>query len=398
MIKEKHVLHQFKEEVKKHMKQHKMAFLRWLAIPLALALLLLQAVPAVGAASASKSWQVIPTPNVAGVNSALGGVAAISPRDAWAVGYSWDNTTGTSQTLIERWNGTTWSIVKSPNPDPNNNRLNAVVALSATNAWAVGSTIEHWNGTAWSVVANPDPGASLFAIAARTGKDIWAVGVDATGTLTEHWNGTTWSKVPSPTPAGFMDTLWGVTVVSATDAWAVGDYFVSLEPPHNVTLILHWDGAQWALVPSPSPSSSFNVLHSVAAVSATDVWAVGNVSRASNASIDRTMIQHWNGKKWSIVKSPNSSAYNNALLGVTAMSATDLWAVGDYTKGTPSDLTLAEQWNGTQWSVVSSPNGGTDVNILQSVARVPGTRNAWAVGDYFDTATNLWKTLAERYS
>jgi hypothetical protein len=392
------VLQHIKVEVKTHMKQKKWSYLLWLLTPLILTALLLQAGPTAGAAGTGASWKLVPTPNVATMNNALNGVSALSSRDAWAVGYSWNNITGTSQTLTERWNGTTWRIVHSPNPSLSGNRLNAVTALSASNVWAVGSTILHWNGTAWSIFTNPDPNASLFAIAAFSARDIWAVGVGSNGTLTEHWNGTAWSVVPSPTPTGFMDTLWGVTVVSATDAWAVGDYFVSLDPPHNLTLILHWNGTTWKVVPSPSPTSAFNVLHSVAAVSAKDVWAVGNKSSSSNPNIDRTMVQHWNGTKWSVVASPNRSAFNNALLSVTVVSANNIWAVGVYNKGTPSDLTLTEKWNGTKWVAVSSPNGGTDVNTLQSVARVPGTQKVWAVGDYFDTSINSWKTLAEYYS
>ncbi len=387
-----------KEKVRKQMKQKKSSFPLWLVIPIILAALLIQAGPVAGATITSRSWKVVPTRNVATINNALNGVSAISSSNAWAVGYSWNNNTNTSQTLIEHWNGTRWNIVPSPNPNPTSNRLNAVTALSATNVWAVGSAIEHWNGTKWAVVANPDPGANLFAVAASSGKDIWAVGADANGTVTEHWNGTAWSVAPSPTPAGSLDTLWGVTVVSATDVWAVGDYFISFDPPHNVTLVLHWNGIQWTVVPSPSPTNSFNVLHSVGAVSSKDVWAVGNMSRSNDPNTNRTMIQHWNGTKWSVVSSPNHSIYNNALLSVTVISATNIWAVGSYSNGTPSNQTLTEQWNGTKWRVAASPNGGTDVNTLLSVAGVPCTQNVWAVGDYFDTSINLWKTLAEYYS
>jgi hypothetical protein len=397
------VLHHNKEKVAKHMKQKKLFFLPWIVIPLVLAMLLIQAEPVARATGTGRSWKVIPTPNVPTVNSALNGISANSSRDAWAVGLSWNNNTNTSQTLIEHWNGTKWSIVPSPNPNPTANRLNAVFALSTSNVWAVGSAILHWNGTKWAVVPSPDPNGSLFSIAASSDKDIWAVGAGTTGTLTEHWNGVKWSVIPSPTPAGSLDTLWGVTVVSPINAWAVGDYFVSFNPPHNLTMILHWNGIKWKLVPSPSPTSGINVLHSVAAVSNADIWTVGNRSSSNNPNIDRTMTQRWNGTKWSVVSSPNHSAFSNALLSVSVISASDIWAVGEYNTGGPSDLTLTEHWNGVKWSVVASPNGGTDINILESVAREPvaaqhATQNVWAVGQYFDTVSNTWKTLAEYYS
>jgi hypothetical protein len=78
-------------------------------------------------------------------------VAAVSARDAWAVG-----STSLGVPLIFRWNGRTWKRVPSPNPSPvEGTDLNGVTALSARNAWAVGGTrafrtlILHWNGSAW---------------------------------------------------------------------------------------------------------------------------------------------------------------------------------------------------------------------------------------------------------
>jgi hypothetical protein len=377
------------------MKQTISSFLLLVGILLTLAVLCLSATPVVEAASTSRSWNVVSTPNVPAVSDTLNGISAISANNAWAVGSSWNSETGASQTLIEQWNGASWSIISSPSP--NEGQLNAVLALSARNVWAVGSQIVHWNGMRWAVMPNPDAGASLYAIAASSGKDIWAVGADAVGTVTEHWNGVMWSLVPSPSPAGSLDTLWGVTVVSPANAWAVGDYFTSLEPPHNVTLMLHWNGKQWARVKSPSPTGGINILHSVAAVSASDIWAIGNMSRKTDPTVDRTMIQHWSGTKWSLANSPNQSSFTNALLSVAVSSVNDVWAVGDYDPGTLRYQTLTEHWNGTNWTTVSSPNVGTDQNILRDVAPVPGTRNAWAVGDYFDITSNTWQTLAEYY-
>lgn len=69
------------------------------------------------------------------------------------------------------------------------------------------------------------------------------------------------------------------------------------------------------------------------------------------------------------------------LSSVTPLSATWLWAVGLYVKGSGVERTLTERWNGSGWSIVASPNqpGGTD--WLSSVIAVPGTGTLWAVGD-----------------
>ena len=120
---------------------------------------------------------------------------------------------------------------------------------------------------------------------------------------------------------------------------------------------------------------------------------------------------HWNGIHWREVPYPTTGYVPEAALhgqdprqvfvrltAVTALSAHDIWAVGNYDNGKPPKHTLTEHWNGTSWMVVASPNVGTDLNSLESVARVPGTHNVWAVGEYFDTAINAWRTLAEYYS
>ena len=68
---------------------------------------------------------------------------------------------------------------------------------------------------------------------------------------------------------------------------------------------------------------------------------------------------------WSIVSSPNpgTSPYN-FLSGVTCTSASQCWAVGYYVNGSGFGQTLIEQWDGTSWSVVASPN--TDANHTTS--------------------------------
>ena len=76
-------------------------------------------------------------------------MTATSARNAWAVGI-----TSTSKTLILRWNGSAWKLIRSPNPSAGRDILGGVTATSARNAWAVGSAgsgtlILRWNGTAW---------------------------------------------------------------------------------------------------------------------------------------------------------------------------------------------------------------------------------------------------------
>lgn len=331
-----------------------------------------------------------------------------------------------------------WSIVKSPNPQ-STNILTAVSAVSASDVWAVGydifypnlSVIEHWDGAKWKVVPGPSirkEESELLAVAAVSTNDVWAVGYSypprgAHKTLIEHWNGTKWSIVPSPSPGFFDNDLYGLAAVSANDVWAVGSYTADTSDP---TLIEHWNGTNWSVIFSPNVADG-NYLTGVVAVSANDIWAVGYYSFLSGGG-NQTLIEHWNGRKWSIVSSPNPGVYGNGLSGVSAASASDVWAVGNSTilhwNGTiwsivqahvPGSLvgvsvvsandiwavgsgingTLTEHWNGTVWHVVKSPNVKGYSSYLSAVAVVTSS-DVWAVGNYNNNDI-FYQTLIEHY-
>src|SRR5438132_2657024 len=173
-----------------------------------------------------------------------------------------------------------------------------------------------------------------------------------------------WSIIASP-DAGLYDELDGVTAISANDVWAVG-YITELNGVNTQTLIEHWDGSQWTMVSSPNPGSVRDELYGVAAISANDVWAVGDSFNGGNSN-NLTLIEHWDGTSWSVVSSPDPGG-DNTLNGVVALSATNVWAVGS----------LIEHWDGTQWSIVSSPSTG----YLYGVAAV-NPNDMWAVGSLF---------------
>jgi hypothetical protein len=297
----------------------------------------------------------------------LDGVSMVSARDGWAVG-NWDDTTTNNQpTLILHWNGTRWSKVPSPSPGNDGNHLLGVSAISATDAWAVGyyftspggleySLILHWNGTRWTKVPspNPDPGDSgLAGVSAASASDAWAVGTTGKNfsvvTMTVHWNGTSWTDVASPSPGGTLGSqLSAVSDSSRTNAWAVGLYST---PTSSKSLTLHWNGTSWRHVKSPSPSKippqegapPQNELAGVSHVSHSGPWTVGDYS-TSTAQV--TMILHWNGTRWIKVPSPGRTGLN-FLAGISMDSSSDGWAVG----GNPNTgKVLLLHWNGTSWA------------------------------------------------
>ncbi len=229
--------------------------------------------------------------------------------------------------------------------------------------------------------------------------DVWAVGIysimgQPAQTLIEHWNGSSWSVVPSPNVGSDISVLNGVTTISPTDAWAVG-YYMNSTTRKSHALIEHWDGSSWSVVTSPAPDARNYTLNAVSAVSAGDVWAVGNYKKINGR--DRVLIEHWNGTQWELVSSPSIGTTDNDLASITSLSANDVWAVGTYRSGNAPVLTLTEHWNGSYWHIVPSPNAGSSDNVLYAVTQVPGTKDLWTVGDYLNSSF-VNQSLTEYYS
>jgi hypothetical protein len=275
--------------------------------------------------------------------------------------------------------------------------LSGVTAPLANNAWAVGtadkggSLIARWNGRAWQRVPGV-PGNGLIAVAATSARNAWAVG--ATETLTVfrplilHWNGRTWSRATIRTPAHAF--LEGVAATSATNAWAVGGYGTGLEK----TLILHWNGRTWAQVPSPTPAGKHQgaLLTSVAAVSATDAWAVG-ATESGVAGSQRGLILRWNGRTWKAA-SGKALAAASQFLGVAATSGSAAWAIGCACAGGPGGVVIV-RWNGSSWSRSAVPV--PPLESSGSAVAAASARSAWAVGVAGSTSLILgWNGKAWR--
>jgi len=180
---------------------------------------------------------------------ALYGVDAVSGSDVWAVGAAFDVPVTFSRTLVEHWDGASWTAVTSPNVAPTDpsgsldNSLAAVAAIAPDDVWAVGTYEEHglvldapssnrplamhWDGSSWRIVSIPDVGqGELTGIAAVASDDVWAVGsswrtgIGRRTPLLLHWDGRTWMEVDTPTDT--TGDLSGVAAVTGGGLWAVG--------------------------------------------------------------------------------------------------------------------------------------------------------------------------------
>jgi hypothetical protein len=291
------------------------------------------------------AWSVVPSPSGSTRANGLQAVSGAVGSDVWAVGYTL--TDAGYRTLIERWNGSAWRLVSSPSPGTTDNGLVAAAAPDRTHVWAAGyrtsspgSTrilVERWNGTSWRVVSTPDPGSTEDAIldlSARSAQNVWAVGYQKSAagyrSLVEHWDGTAWSVVAAPNP-GSTDTVLTGVHASASGVWAVG-YANSggVDRP----IALRRVGGTWAVTVPATTGSADAVLRDVTATSTGTVWAVG--ARFDTGSMFwRTLVERWQNGAWSVVPSPNPTTWNDELLEIDGRSdASRLWAVGSASAAT----------------------------------------------------------------
>src|SRR5579859_6736211 len=277
--------------------------------------------------------------------------------------------------------------------------------LSMQQGWVLGANSSSVNvtsngGQSWLTItpsANFQHISQLDFVSAQEGWAISTTTPDAPVLLKTMDGGQSWARVSSsrgtwnvvPSPNGNESrgsVLRAVAMISATDVWAVGGGQLG----GSKTLIEHWDGVQWSVVTSPDPGSNYDILDGVTVVSESSVWAVGYDGNAGG--IAQTLTEHWNGSRWSVVTSPNAGSGGNTLFGVAAISASSVWAVGITTS--TSEQPLVEHWNGSHWSVVTSPSLPSLNNALYSVAAVSES-DVWAVGS---SSSTFGQTLIEHWN
>ena len=271
------------------------------------------------------AWQSVSISGPTDFNQ-LRAVSAVSPTDAWTVGV-----TGQWEALIEHWNGSSWVQVPSP-VSGWETPLYGVKAFAANDVWAVGEDgarglVLHFDGNAWTSVPVPEPAGNELTffgdVDGTSGSDVWIAGASYTDSqqpLVEHFDGSSWTIVPSPPTGDDYAYVRGLDVRTSSDVWMVGD---SLGPAPNYEehpLIQHRSGEIWT-----AHNARGGEPWGVAALSPSDVWVVGN--QPSARGVYMTMIEHWNGMSWSLVPSASSMA-DSELNDVVALPNGMVWAVG----------------------------------------------------------------------
>jgi len=248
----------------------------------------------------------------------------------------------------------------------------------------------------WSVQPAPQLGTAdntFGAVSAVTANDVWAVGnwlpdvsaanQDATLTTAAHFDGAKWTSTPTPAPGSNFSTLFSVAAVPG-EAWAVGVALDASYAAHGI--IEAWDGSAWQFVKTPHLDSERDILYSVTALNAHDVWAAG-IQQNANGTFEN-LVEHFDGTNWHVVATPDPGAYGNQLYAITATGPNDIYAVGQR-NDRDSDTPLVLHYDGHAWSVVCAP--AVSGTVLQAVTVHDG--QVWAVGQTDNSAQQAYPVV-----
>jgi hypothetical protein len=327
------------------------------------------------------AWTLQPTPGLpdpAVPSGELNGVSCTSSTACVAVGQYENDPVGEAA-LIERWDGTSWTVQAAPNAlgASVSYLLTAVSCTSSSACTAVGtyqgvpgpqdspSLIENWNGTAWSAQRSPDPlglaVSALSAVSCSSPSACAAVG----GSLAERWNGSAWSIQPTAVlPGAFTSDLSAVSCTSPTACIAAGG--ASDTSSVQITLAEVWNGTAWAVQPTPHASGVQAGFRGVSCTAANACTAVG-FSFDTTSNTGGTLAERWNGTSWTVQATPSPGDLGSSVLSaVSCTSSTSCTAVGGDFIGS-TEVTLAERWDGTSWTVQPTPNpaSGPDGGLAQ---------------------------------
>jgi len=184
-----------------------------------------------------------------------------------------------------------------------------------------------------------------------------------------------WTVVPSPSPSSTRNILRGVGSISSNDVWAVG---VSGEQP-SFTLTEHWDGAVWTIISSPSPGPQYNELYAVQGLSSNNVYAVGNY--VGFPASPQMLVLHWDGTSWTQQTTPTVTG-GSSLESIVIFGPDDIYAGGFKSVGVPGPSvgTLVLHWNGSSWNIETTPNQSDNRHNFITDMKGLSANDIWAVG------------------
>jgi DNA-binding beta-propeller fold protein YncE len=346
-------------------------------------------------------WHLSSTPVPSGaIDSYFYGASCPSATACTAVGESSTNGNTTDSPLAESFDGNEWSLQSAATPTgaKRTSLYGGVSCASATACTAVGyyestasvyfALIESWNGTEWKIQSTPEPTGTRDSLLARvsctSSTACTAVGwyENSSGVelpWADRWNGTEWSLQSAPAPTGAKASYpYGVSCVSSTACTLVG-YYLNSSSAH-VLFAEGWNGTEWKTQSPPAPSGAkSSALRSVSCPSATVCIASGSYENSAGGYV--SLAEGWNGTQWSIQTTPDpAGAKQSPLNGVSCATTEACTAVGDYESSSDVYWSLVEHWNGIEWLIQTTPSGEHEGSILEAVS-CPSRTACAAVGD-----------------
>jgi hypothetical protein len=295
-----------------------------------------------------RSFRRYPVPGQAGVRRDLSAIAGSGPNDIWAVGT--DQAIHTSRVLILHWNGTRW--VRLQVAGLADGGLSGVVAVSPTDAWAVGGVaghgwplVLHWNGRRWhggyenQIRASVPPwnaysGTGLTDVEAYGPDDVWAIGtwygvdISTYGPVVVHWDGRRWQHVAmtSEILAGYGSAL---AVTPSGEAWALYDDTAAADRyGGNAFFLSRWNEMSGKL--EQRYARPVESVSDLAAGSSRDIWLVGRRWSTDGNTPLGPLVMRYDGHRARFVPTPFAHFRSSSLNALSMLTAQQIWAVGDH--------------------------------------------------------------------
>jgi len=338
-----------------------------------------------GSNAAAATWSLQTPAASGGTAESLYDVGCTTERDCVAVGQFLEEKTVIeegigitvrAEPLTESWNGSSWTAIAARPRWATTSLLRGISCTSAMNCVAVGSAIEvfagsiavamRWNGREWTRLEVPTPteaeGAiSLLDVSCTSVSACTATGVyhdrrsGSSHLMIQRWNGREWTL---QTPPAAFGGLKAVSCASETSCTAISE---------NALLAAKWNGREWTEQTLPSPSRGNNNLLGISCFSTTACMVVGEWETGTGANV---FAETWNGREW-VISTPvkPEGARSTRFESASCTSATSCIAVGAYTEAVGNQLTLAESWNGTAWTLLTTPNPrGATSSFLRAIS------------------------------
>ena len=320
-------------------------------------------------------WEWIPASTTAS-DAQFRAVALGAQDDVWAGG--WMNAgPGPFLLLVMHYDGVSWTDVGAPTPGFGSG-IEAMGIAPDGSVWAAGyqrlrsgpfgtiklnPLIMKYDGSTWQVLNTPNigsgGGAKVRGLTVIDNNDIWFCGDWGSSGLALHWDGSNLTRhlVPDINTggSGTYGTGVGLTSVSALGPNAVfavggasdGDFT-------GASTIFRWNGTDWIHLPGPTFAPSAHRLFSVTAISPTNVVAVGGADQTGPIAL------RFDGSAWSEDPLTGFVHPGGELDAITAISANDIWAAGTYTVNPPPDTArpLLLHFDGSQWTQFPSDPAG----------------------------------------